>query len=260
MRPFTVHKAPLCKKIPYFNELFANTERYQCPVFGNSEVVFLNNSTVAWKLLIAWVYTNEIKTFATGENTGSEGWSKVGQILSLAVLAEGLKAVTLADNAMDKLRQIWSFAEQPTPIELSEIFHLAPRTFRSRFFASRALTGWLLDRRLTYKDEKFMGTFDFNKDNIKTVLASNPNMLDDLLEMIQMDVLWDDPSDFTICSYHQHGLDEECPYNYDDSDGSENGESDAGSDVGSGAGNDAGSDVDGDAEGQREVDVLGHPD
>lgn len=142
---------PLCKKIPYFCEQVAENYRE-----GQiTELVYLNDNPVAFKLLIGWVYRDEIRTVPPRKNNSKRGLGETGQLLCLAALADFLNAGTLEDKAIDKLNELYQDYrdsedyEIPSPAQLVDVYKQTERGSKLRLWVSRAMAGWISDCCLT---------------------------------------------------------------------------------------------------------------
>lgn len=202
-KSFNVHKTPLCKKIPYFDNMFngsfeeAATQRAKFP----------EDDPVAFKLLIGWVYTKVIE-IPKDENEESP----VTYLLRLFVLVEKLMVVTLADRAIELLSKYCAATSVLPHVDvLNEEYKETPEDSKLRLWIARAMAHQFRNSPSdTYEAEP-----------MKMLLADNVDLLGDflvalkILESDRNDSKPSDPSDFPLCDYHQHAKSEPCPYTKD---------------------------------------------
>jgi hypothetical protein len=202
---FRIHKALLCKKIPYFEKMFSGGFKECLEGVGT----FPEDNPDSFDGLIKWVYSGALPTLfyirdSKGEMNGNFS------VLSLYVLLDKI----CLHRVMDELINCWiesaaKFGFLVDHKNLNWIYHwtregspLRKYALHSFMFVLHGLPhdkGWLAKHWPTSA--------------VQELVVKHPSFLKDYLELVQKTPIGEVPKDPRImsrCVFHQHGVDEEC--------------------------------------------------
>lgn len=195
-KKYVIHKNVLCSKSEFFQKMFSNG------FLESTELVahLPEDHPETFEVFLGWIYRDIIEP-----SPGKETF----QYRRLFFFAEKYNMVTLMDLVMDKMVEFHKQNNNMLSIHLIDlVYKQTHQTSRFRLYAARTLA---------FKTLNFPPGVAEGNSNIKIqeVVSKHSDLLLDFLNLIRGTggVKFPNPSHAPLCDYHQHGMNENCPYN-----------------------------------------------
>jgi hypothetical protein len=196
---FAIHKELLCRKVPYFDAMFNGGYAETVSQVGDLP----EESLEAFELFVTWVYLDVIDLPGDPEQA-----SPIPAFIQLFALADKYGITKLADTLMDFFTKfLRDGGWMPTPSDMELAYQCTHSTSRMRLFISRVFAYAIL----CYDDDDGI---TWNTPNMTQAARVHEDLWVDAFKLMRGQAGQEvkDPTKMAACDYHQHDVEEPCPY------------------------------------------------
>ncbi|KAF8859533.1 hypothetical protein BDZ45DRAFT_782617 [Acephala macrosclerotiorum] len=199
-KTFAVYKAPLCRKVAYFDHMFNGN---WCET--KSQTATLPEDVCsAFALFVMWVVKDKIELPAN-----SEADSSIPTLINLFAFAEKYNITLLADQTLERLSTLMLERDCiPIPSDIELAYEITHEKSRLRSFMLKLFIY------ITFHADEGEVVYGWSKESMQPLMQSCADLCSDFFTTIygQGAPKKKDPRGELSCDLHQHGEEEDCPY------------------------------------------------